>query len=290
MSELVSVIIPVYNSAQFLQESLESVINQTYQNIEIICINDGSTDNSLEILEFYSDKITIISQENHGLASALHTGIQQIKGNWFKWFSPDDIMYPYAIETLVHTAKKYSDTIVYSNWEIIDKNSRKLREFHETNYNELSNFEFNIRLLDGQQINVNTSLIPSSLFEKCSIRELDDPVLIDYDFFLHAALLHNIKFYLIEKALIKYRIHTKQLSHKNISKTLDSVSKIKDEIFQHLDETSQNKFINELKIYQNSKSIKRKTMDFGMKLLSITPSWVSDRIIIFYLNKIRQGR
>ena len=122
------------------------------------------------------------------------------------------------------------------------------------------------------------------------MRELDDPVAVDYDFFLHAALLCNIKFYLIQKSLIKYRIHTKQLSHKNISKTLDSVSKIKDEIFQHLDETSQNKFINKLKIYQNSKSIKRKIMDFGMKLLSITPSWVSDRIIIFYLNKIRQGR
>ena len=63
MSELVSVIIPVYNSAQFLKESIESVINQTYQNIEIICINDGSTDNSLEILQLYSDKIIIISQE-----------------------------------------------------------------------------------------------------------------------------------------------------------------------------------------------------------------------------------
>ena len=290
MSELVSIVIPIYNSEQFLKESLESIINQTYTNIEIICVNDGSTDNSLEILNSYSDKITIISQENHGLASALNAGIKQMKGKWFKWFSPDDIMYTHTIETLVHTAKKYPNTIVYSNWEIIDEKNNKLRDFYESNYNELSNFEYNVRLLDGQQINVNTSLIPSTLFEKCSMRELDDPVTVDYDFFLHAALLYDIKFYLIQESLIKYRIHTKQLSHKNISKTLDSVSKIKDEIFQHLDETSQNKFINELKIYQNSKSIKRKTMDFGMKLLSITPSWVSDRIIIFYLNKIRQGR
>ena len=101
MPELVSVIIPVYNSAQFLKESLESVINQTYPNIEIICINDGSTDNSLEILQQYSDKITIISQENHGLAFALNIGIKQMKGDWFKWFSPDDIMYSYTIKTLV---------------------------------------------------------------------------------------------------------------------------------------------------------------------------------------------
>ena len=82
---------------------------------------------------------------------------------------------------------------------IIDENGKKLREFQESNYNELSNFEYNIRLLDGQLINVNTALIPSSLFEKNSIRDLDDHVAIDYDFFLRSALLHDIKFYLISK-------------------------------------------------------------------------------------------
>tara|TARA_B110000438_G_scaffold85825_1_gene85301 strand:- start:749 stop:1621 length:873 start_codon:yes stop_codon:yes gene_type:complete len=290
MSDLVSVIIPVYNSEQFLKESIESIINQKYSNIEIICIDDGSTDNSLEILKSYSDQISIISQKNHGLASALNAGIKQMQGKWFKWFSPDDVMYSHAIETLVDTAKKYPNTIVYSNWEIIDEKNIKLRDFSESNYNELSNFEYNIRLLDGQQINVNTSLIPSSLFDKCNIRELDDPVAVDYDFFLHAALLCNIKFYLIEKSLIKYRIHRNQLSHKNIIKTLDYVSRIKSEIFQNFDESSRNRFISELEIYQNSKSRKKKIMKFGMKLLSSMPTLVSDRIFNFYLNKIRQGR
>ena len=290
MSDLVSIIIPVYNSQQFLKESLESIFNQTYSNIEIICVNDGSTDNSLHILQSYSEKITIISQKNQGLASALMTGINNMHGKWFKWFSPDDLMYSNTIETLVNCAKKHPNTIVYSNWKIIDEKGDELRDFCESNYNDLSDFEYYIRLLDGQQINVNTSLIPSILFEKCLIRNLDDPVAVDYDFFIRAALLHNVKFYLIQKSLIKYRIHSEQLSHKNISKTLDYVSKIKFEIFQHLDKSIQNKFINELKIYQNSKSTKRKTMEFGMKLVKSTPSWVSDRILIFYLNKIRQGR
>jgi glycosyltransferase involved in cell wall biosynthesis len=290
MSELVSVIIPVYNSAHFLKQSLESVINQTYQNIEIICIDDGSTDNSLEILQQYSNEIIIISQKNHGLASALNLGIRKMKGIWFKWFSPDDVMYPHTIETLVDTAKKYPNTIVYSNWKIIDQKGTKLRDFSESNYNELSNFEYYIRLLDSQQININTSLVPSSLFENCSIRKLDDPVVIDYDFLLRAALLCNIKFHLIEKPLIKYRIHPKQLSHKNISKTLNYIYKIKSEILQNLDESYRNRFIRELEIYQNSKSIKRKTMEFAMKLLTLAPSQVSDMILIFYLNKIRQSR
>ena len=290
MSELVSVIIPVYNAAQFLKDSIESVLNQTYSNIEIICVNDGSTDNSLDILKSFSDKITIISQENQGLSSALNVGIKEIKGKWFKWFSPDDVMLSNTIETLVNTGQKFSNTIIYSNWDLIDEKNNQLRSFQESNYNKLSNFEYNVRLLDRQLINVNTTLIPSSLLEKCSIRDLDDPVAIDYDFFLNAAFLCHTRFYLIQKSLVKYRIHTKQLSHKNISKTLEYVSQIKDEILQHLDDSSKIKYITELKQYQKNKSTKTKSMELGMKLLSKIPSSVSDRILIFYLNNIRQSR
>ena len=290
MSELVSVIIPVYNASPFLKDSIESVIAQTYSNIEIICIDDGSIDNSLEILKSFSENITIISQENQGLSSALNVGIKKMNGTWFKWFSPDDVMSSNAIETLVNTGKKFSNTIIYSNWELIDEKNNQLRSFKESNYNELSNFDYNIRLLDRQLINVNTTLIPSSLFKKCNIRYLDDPVVIDYDFFLTAALLCDVKFYLIPKSLIKYRIHTTQLSHKNISKTLEYVSQIKDEILQHLNDSSRNRYENGLKQYQQTKSTKTKTMELGMKLLSTLPSFVSDKIIIFYLNKIRQSR
>ena len=289
-SDLVSVVIPVYNSEKYLEECLNSVLEQTYSNIEIIVINDGSTDSSLEILKKYSDKVNIISQKNQGLASALNTGIQQMQGKWFKWFSPDDVMYPYTIDILVDEAKKYSKTIVYSNWEIIDEKGNKLREFCESNYNELSDFEYNIRLLDGQQINVNTTLIPSSLFDKISIRKLDDPVAIDYMFFLYSALLYNVKFRLIQKPLVKYRIHSKQLSHKNISNTLNYVSKIKNEILNQLENSSREKYVEELLQYQKTKPVKQKIMEFGMKLLSATPSWVYNGVLTFYLNKIRQGR
>jgi glycosyltransferase involved in cell wall biosynthesis len=290
-SDLVSVVIPVYNSERYLEECLDSVISQTYQNIEIIIVDDGSTDSSLDILKRYSDKVNIISQKNNGLSSALNLGISKMKGHWFKWFSPDDIMYPYTIETLVNESKKHPDnTIIYSNWNIIDDTGNVLREFHESDYNELSDFDYNIRLLDGQQINVNTTLIPSSLFDKCSIRELDDPVAIDYDFFLYAALFHRTKFHLISKPLVRYRIHSDQLSHKNISKTLSYISKIKNEILQQLDELLQDMYTHELKQYQETKPTKQKTMEFGMKLLSSSPSWISDKILTFYLNKIRQNR
>ena len=191
--ELVSIIIPVYNSERYLNECLNSLFDQTYQNIEIIAVDDGSTDTSLEILKNYSDKLKILSQENNGLYSALKLGISKVQGKWCRWFSPDDVLYPHAIEIQVNEAGKYPDnTIFYSNWDIIDENGKLLREFHESNYNELSKFEYNIRLLYGQQINVNTTLIPSILFQKPGIRNLDDPVAIDYDFFLNSAIFHDV--------------------------------------------------------------------------------------------------
>ena len=290
-NELVSVIIPVYNSEKYLEECLESIINQTYPNIEIIAVDDGSEDSSLDILEQYSNKIDVYSQQNQGLASSLNLGISNVKGNWLKWFSPDDVMFPNTIETLVTEAKKYNDnTIIYSNWNIINDSGESLREFQESNYNELSAFDFNIRLLDGQQINVNTTLIPINLLEKCKIRKLDDPVAIDYDIFLQCAIQHEARFQLITNPLVKYRIHTDQLSHKNITKTMDYVKKIRNELMLQLDDSLQKKYLNELQLYQKTKTTKRKTMELGMKLISSTPSYVSDRILTFYLNKLRQNR
>ena len=290
-NELVSVIIPVYNSEKYLEECLESIINQTYPNIEIIAVDDGSEDSSLDILEQYSNKIDVYSQQNQGLASSLNLGISNVKGNWLKWFSPDDVMFPNTIETLVTEAKKYdNNTIIYSNWNIINDSGEPLREFQESDYNELSAFDFNIRLLDGQQINVNTTLIPINLLEKCKIRKLDDPVAIDYDLFLQCGIQHEAKFHLITNPLVKYRIHTDQLSHKNITKTMDYVKKIRNELILQLDDSLQKKYLNELQLYQKTKTTKRKTMELGMKLISSTPSYVSDRILTFYLNKLRQNR
>ena len=290
-SDLVSVVIPVYNSEKFLEECLDSILTQTYQNIEIIAVDDGSTDSSPDILERHSDKISIISQKNQGLAYALNLGISKMKGKWFKWFSPDDVMYSNTIEILIDEAKNHSDNIIlYSNWNIIDDTGNTLREFQESNYNELSEFDFNLRLLDGQQINVNTTLIPAIFLKKYGIRELDEPVAIDYDFFLRSALLHDVRFHLISQPLVKYRIHSEQLSHKNISKTLNYISEIKDEILMKLDEPLRIKYNHGLEQYKKTKPTKTKTLEFGMKLLSSAPTWASDRVLMLYLNKIRHNR
>ena len=167
-----------------------------------------------------------------------------MKGKRLKWFSPDDLMFPNSISLLADEYnKRDKNTIVYSNWNIIDSNGKYLRYFQESNYNDLSNFDFNIRLLDGQQINVNTSLIPYDILKNGTVfSNLDDPVTIDYDFFLRCAILNKTRFHLISKPLIQYRIHSNQLSHKNISKTLDYLKNIKLEILSNLLEEEKTKY------------------------------------------------
>ncbi|MDH3277298.1 MAG: glycosyltransferase [Nitrosopumilus sp.] len=291
-NDLVSIVIPVYNSEKFLIECLESVLNQTYKQIEIITINDGSTDGSLKILQEYSDKITIISQKNQGLASALNVGIKNMNGGWFKWFSPDDIMHPKAIETLVNAAKNLQDnTIIYSNWDIVDINGKKLRSFEESNYNSLNSFEFNVRLCDGQQINVNTTLIPKLLCQNFIFDKNIDPILIDYYFFLNSGLLNKTKFHLIEKPLIKSRVHQNQLSHKNIVNSLNHLHFVRNIVFSKLDKIEKILYEDAIEKYTQNKPLSKKFMELGLKLLSTTlPNYITDKILIFYLNKIRSRR
>ena len=107
---------------------------------------------------------------------------------------------------------------------------------------------------------------------------------------LNCAIFHDVKFHLVPRSLVKYRIHADQLSHKNISKTLDFISNLKDELLMNLDESLRNKYNFGIEEYKKTQPKKNKTLEFGMKLLSSAPSWASDRILTLYLNKIRHNR
>lgn len=90
---MISIIVPVYNEEKYLPKCLDSLVNQTYQDLEIICVNDGSTDGSLEILEQYAakdDRIKVVSQENQGLSGARNAGIAEVKGEWMMFVDSDD--------------------------------------------------------------------------------------------------------------------------------------------------------------------------------------------------------
>lgn len=109
MDDLVSVIINVYNGEKFIRKCLESVINQTYKNLEILIINDGSTDDTLSICESYEDeRIRIINQKNMGLSLARNVGIDEAKGEYLYFIDCDDFVEYDVIEYLYNLCKKYN--------------------------------------------------------------------------------------------------------------------------------------------------------------------------------------
>lgn len=106
-NQLVSIVVPIYNVADYLSRTLSSIIRQSYKNIEIILVDDGSTDDSLLICSLFADKdkrIQIVHQENKGVSNARNAGIEISKGPYIAFIDGDDIIAPYYIERLVMSA------------------------------------------------------------------------------------------------------------------------------------------------------------------------------------------
>ena len=125
----VSIIVPVYNIENYLRECLDSVVNQTLKEIEIICVNDGSTDNSPLILEEYAiidDRIRIINKENAGLAAARNTGMEYAKGEYIGFVDSDDYVDVSMFEKLYNNAKFHDSDIVMCPILVVNENYEEL--------------------------------------------------------------------------------------------------------------------------------------------------------------------
>lgn len=111
----VSVLVPVYNVEQYLEQCLDSILAQTLENIEVICVNDGSTDGSGEILQRYAEKdnrIVIVNKKNGGLPSARNAGIRSATGEYVSFIDADDYIEPNMLEKMYNTAKRDNSEIV----------------------------------------------------------------------------------------------------------------------------------------------------------------------------------
>jgi len=116
MAELVSIIIPCYNAEQWLREAIISCLNQTYFNIEIIVIDDGSTDSSLDVIRSYDNKITWETGPNRGGNYARNRGFKLSKGNYIQYLDADDYLLPEKIEKQVCFLNKTHADAVYGDW------------------------------------------------------------------------------------------------------------------------------------------------------------------------------
>lgn len=118
----VSILIPVYNGANYLREAIDSALSQTYMNVEVLVINDGSSDGGQteNIAKSYGDRIRYFSKENGGVSSALNLGIREMTGEYFSWLSHDDLYYNDKIAKQISFLREHPQLkVVFSNSEII---------------------------------------------------------------------------------------------------------------------------------------------------------------------------
>lgn len=201
--DLVSIVMPCYNGKRFIGESIESVINQTYPKWELLIVDDGSTDDSINVIKHYqTDKrIKLIRQSNSGSAAARNNGIRRSKGQYLALLDSDDIWKPNFLEEQIRFMKEKSAICVYSSYAMINKNSKEILKPVKV--------KDKITSKDMESLNYIgclTGLYDQSKHGKIFFKEELNSILDDYAFWLDIVALENVA-YGNSKVLAKYRIH-----------------------------------------------------------------------------------
>lgn len=135
----VSVVLPTYNQAEYLPLALDSVLSQTWQDRELIVVNDGSTDDTSRILDAYEQRygFTVIHQENQGLPRALNNGFRRARGRYLTWTSSDNVMLPRMLKVLVDTLDRHPRVgLVYADWAVIDEQGDVIGEVETLDFDQ----------------------------------------------------------------------------------------------------------------------------------------------------------
>jgi len=212
----VSIIIPVYNGANYLNESIKSALAQTYQNLEVIVVNDGSTDTGAteKIAQSFGNKIRYFHKKNGGVASALNFGIQKMTGSYFSWLSHDDLYEKTKIEDQVRMAVSLQsdDTIIACNARVLFESG--IKKSGRINKNVFKYFDIFLAISADVGLNGCSLLIPKRAFIESGGFNRDLPVTQDYELWFRLSHTYNYKFALLDKDLVVYRRHEGQDSVK----------------------------------------------------------------------------
>lgn len=223
----VSIVIPAYNASNYLAEAIDSALNQTYSNIEIIVINDGSKDNGAtrQIALSYGDKIRYYEKENGGSSSALNLGIANMTGEWFSWLSHDDLYYPDKVKQQIEYLRSiytintdFGKNILFCESELIDKDKNLIRRHSKKSSIKKSQF---INSIPNNSWLISEPsrfifcgcgcLVHKCVFEKLggfdeSMRMINDA---DMWYRIYAA---GYKIHFLPQILVQGRVHDKQIS------------------------------------------------------------------------------
>jgi glycosyltransferase involved in cell wall biosynthesis len=229
----VSIIIPVYNGSNFLDESIDSALSQTYKKTEVIVVNDGSNDNGMteKVAKSYRNQIRYFRKNNGGVASALNYGIKKMKGLFFSWLSHDDIYYPHKIQKQIEYLNKINkfSIILYSDFEIINEKSQYVRIVKVP---PLGMNSIRYHLTRYSAINGCTLLIPRLGLLKSGGFNTKLRATQDYDMWYRLSKYYNYIHH--PEVLVKTRIHASQVGVRDKHDALIEGNKLKIKFLQNL--------------------------------------------------------
>ena len=181
----VSIVIPVYNGGNYMQEAIDSALAQTYQNIEVIVVNDGSKDNGEtdRIAKSYGDRIHYFDKPNGGVATALNLGIEKMTGEYFSWLSHDDKYKPQKIEFQIRELEKLEDktTLLYGGYQNFSDEHGVFETIDFCKMYSKEELETHVFPVFHLALNGCTLLIHKSHFDRVGMFDPQLPTTQDYD-------------------------------------------------------------------------------------------------------------
>ena len=215
----ISVIIPNYNYARYLDQAIESVLVQSYENIELIVVNNGSTDNSLEVLEKYEDKIRLINQPNLGQSGARNSGLSLSSGEFIAFLDADDFWEPNKLEMQISIMNDDTQLVYCGITPFKEPGNEKLQSVLPKYKGSCTNFFIDLPgasiVLSGE----STALFSRELLEEVGIFDTELNSTAGWDFFRRCSRL--TKFDFVSESLVNYRLHSSNMSNSNTKVILD---------------------------------------------------------------------
>lgn len=222
MNPLVSVIMPVYNAEKYIADAIESLLNQTFMNFELLIINDGSTDHSEKIIITYKDKRIryIRHQQNKGLIATLNEGIRHASGEFIARLDADDMAKPERLFRQVQFLLRHRDhSICGSSYEVINSKGQKQFNVHLPTQDK----QIRTLLFFGNCICHSSVMFRKSALDKELYRS-SYQLCEDYD--LWSRMVEHDKVAVLPEPLIRYRLHGSNVSVKNRLEMLSNVSRV----------------------------------------------------------------
>lgn len=214
MEPLVSIITPSYNSKDFIRETIESVLNQTYKNWEMLIVDDCSTDSSPEIIKKYIQKDSRIkyfkNEKNSGPAVSRNLGLDNSRGKYIAFLDSDDIWIDKKLQLQIEYIQKNEVDLIHSNYKFCDKNGVAIKEIK----NDIKlNYK---KILKSNQIKTSFLVLNKDILKDIRFKNMKHE---DFAFFLDF-LRNGNECFCIQEPLGKYRINSKSISYNKFKSAL----------------------------------------------------------------------